>query len=336
MKTFKSKNYNYIFNEKDGFFARWGKTLDEDPLFSPYGPEIADIEISTVCSGVGKLCLFCYKSNTSKGQNMSLKTFTELFSKLPKTITQIAFGIGDVDGNPEMYDIFSHCRENKVVPNVTINGANLTDYHVSQLASLCGAAAVSLYDTDITFNAVKRLADHGLKQVNIHFMIAEETYERAFLLFDEVEKDKRLKDLNAIVFLSLKKKGRAEKGYTQLSQEKFSHLVSVALQKSIAFGFDSCSAQKFLKTIEGHENEEAMKCVTESCESSLFSSYFNVNGDFFPCSFIEGTPGWETGIKLNGSNDFLGELWFNSRVNAFRKSVIDCARCKRACPHYEV
>ena len=35
-----SKEYNYRFDKETGFFARWGKTKEEDPLFSPFGPEI--------------------------------------------------------------------------------------------------------------------------------------------------------------------------------------------------------------------------------------------------------------------------------------------------------
>lgn len=35
-----SKEYNYRFDKETVFFARWGKTKEEDPLFSPFGPEI--------------------------------------------------------------------------------------------------------------------------------------------------------------------------------------------------------------------------------------------------------------------------------------------------------
>lgn len=38
-KIVRSKGYNYEFNKKTGFFARWGKVKEDDPLFSPFGPE---------------------------------------------------------------------------------------------------------------------------------------------------------------------------------------------------------------------------------------------------------------------------------------------------------
>ena len=103
---FRSKSYNFNFDRKTGFFRRWGNTLDDDPSYSPVGPEIADIEISTSCNGVGKVCDFCYKKNNPNGTYMTLETFKVLFSKLPPTITQIAFGIGDIDSNPDMWKIF--------------------------------------------------------------------------------------------------------------------------------------------------------------------------------------------------------------------------------------
>ena len=90
--------YNYNFDKKTGFFQRWGNTPEEDPTHSPIGPEIADIEISTVCNGVDGIgpCKFCYKSNTGRGDNMTFETFEKLFAKLKPTVMQIAFGIGDI------------------------------------------------------------------------------------------------------------------------------------------------------------------------------------------------------------------------------------------------
>ena len=79
IKSVQSEHYNYIFNKKSGMFVRWGKTEKEDPQASPIGPEILDIEITTKCSGIrGKLCSYCYKSNTAIGKNMSFETFKKV------------------------------------------------------------------------------------------------------------------------------------------------------------------------------------------------------------------------------------------------------------------
>ena len=83
MKCIKSPNYNYIFNPETGLFVRWGATYEDNPEFAPIGPEIADIEITTSCSGpAGKVCSFCYKANTPNGKNMSFDTFKQVFAKM--------------------------------------------------------------------------------------------------------------------------------------------------------------------------------------------------------------------------------------------------------------
>jgi hypothetical protein len=78
-KIVRSEDYNFIFDKQSGVFARWGSTEEDDPEFSPFGPEIADIEITTICDGIGNKgpCKFCYKANTSKGEYMSLETLQE-------------------------------------------------------------------------------------------------------------------------------------------------------------------------------------------------------------------------------------------------------------------
>ena len=49
-KVINTPTYNYKFNKVDGYFCRWGKTKDDDPIYAPLGPEIVDIEISTICN----------------------------------------------------------------------------------------------------------------------------------------------------------------------------------------------------------------------------------------------------------------------------------------------
>ena len=340
-KIVKSPSYNFIFNKENGFFARWGKTKEDDPTYSPVGPEIADIEISTICSGVKGVgvCKFCYKSNTPNGQNMSLDTFKILFSKLPKTLTQIAFGIGDIDSNPDMWAIFDYAKSQGVIPNVTVNGEGITDEIADRLASTCGAVAVSLYDKDATFNTIKKLTDRGMTQVNIHYMISNETFDRAKELLNERLTDERISKLNAIVFLSLKPKGRTIKNfYTALPQEKFKELVEFALSNKIGIGFDSCSAPKFLNSVKDDKDYKRYETIAEPCESTLFSSYFNVEGKFFPCSFTEGTDGWEEGIDIisDENSDFLKDLWYNERTKEFRNNTIKCRECSKACSIYEI
>lgn len=340
MKTLTSPTYNYVFNEKTGFFARWGKTFDDDPTHSPIGMEIADIEITTSCSGPnGKVCAFCYKSNTPNGTNMSFDTFKTIFDKLPKSLTQIAFGAdATLTANPDVWKIMDYCRTNDinpVVPNVTV--ANITTRTARKLANVCGAVAVSRYENKhYCYDSVKRLTDVGMTQTNIHQLICEETYDQAIQTIMDTSSDKRLSGLNAIVFLSLKQTGRGT-GFTRLSQDKFQKLIAIAMAADINFGFDSCSANKFLNVVESHPKFKQFLTMSEPCESTCFSIYINVDGFFFPCSFAEHHGDWKTGIDMKTLDNF-DSLWNHSRTTKFRTTLINNTdkHNVRACPLYDI
>lgn len=350
IKAVSLPGYNYRFDTETGLFARWGETQDQDPKFSPIGPEIADIEISTICHGPGTPCSFCYKSNTAVGENMSLELFKNIFSKIKKNLTQIAFGIGDIDGNPDMMSIFTYCRNNGVIPNVTINGYRLSYAWAMRLASVCGAVAVSHYgDGGYCYQAVSLLCYVGLKQVNIHKILSEETYEECKNIITDVASDKetngRLQGLKAIVFLAIKPKGRAKNGrLNPISVEKLKELIRLAEEKGVGIGFDSCSAPKVLLTVQDHPNFSTFQTYVEPCESTLFSAYINVHGDFCPCSFTEGEGGWGTGISVSKCNDFLLDVWYNQKTVEFRKNLLstedaDAPNCYspcRKCPAYKI
>ncbi len=337
--TLMNENYNFEFHKDDGFFARWGKTMEDDGLLELGLPEIADIEIAEVCEGVPGIgpCAFCYKSNTGfKGTNMSLDTFKTIFDKLPPTVTQIAFGCGTLRKHPEMWDIFKYSKDNGVIPNLTING-DVDDEEFDKIADMCGACAVSIYDKDLSYDAIKKLTDRGMTQINIHYMISEETYDKAFEIMDDIKTDPRLEKLNALVFLSLKPKGRSVGHFNKLSQEKFDLMIKYALDKQVPFGFDSCSAQKVTKYVDTQDGKlDALKQHIEPCESTLYSLYIDVNGDFFPCSFSPDTKGWDEGLSVVKCDNFLKDIWHNEKTKLFRDNVIQCRGCGQSCSIYEI
>ena len=338
VKVLKSENYNFLFDKSNGWFARWGKTQEDDGDFELGLPEIADIEIAEICDGVPGIgpCAFCYKDNNGvRGKNMSLDTFKKIFHKLPATVGQIAFGCGTLRKHPEMWDIFQYTKDNGVTPNLTING-DVDPHEFDKIAELCGACAVSIYDKELSYDAIKKLTDRGMTQVNIHYMISQETYDKAFEIMDDINNDPRLEKLNAIVFLSLKTKGRSVNRFHQLTQDQFTTLTEYALEHSIPMGFDSCSAQKFMKAVENHPQVEKMASYAESCESTLYSMYIDVNGDFYPCSFSTDIEGWETGLSVIDCNDFLEDIWFNERTRKFSEGVIKCRDCNQSCSIYEI
>lgn len=337
-----SENYNYSFDAESGFFARWGRSKDDDPNYAP-SPEILDIEISYgPCS---QHCDYCYKSNGSgELHNMSFDEFKNIFDKMKadKILTQIAFGITDIYTNKDFFRMMEYSRSNNVIPNYTTSGFDLDDNAIALTKKLCGAIAVSIHSEEIAFNAIKRLTDSGMNQVNIHWVLSEESYEETFKLIDKIVTDKRLMNLNYLVLLAYKPKGRnCDQYHTINDPEKYRKILEYAEKWEVAVGFDSCSAPLALRATPKNQLK-LMTLVAEPCESTLFSSYINADGEFYPCSFTEGEPGWETGISVLTAEKF-SDVWYNPRVVEFRNKLIksssDCkcmfSKICRNCPTYK-
>jgi len=329
-KKLVSIGYNYVFNKKSGLFIRWGRTADEDPQISPFGPEILDIEVSTICH---RSCKFCYKSNTSSGINMSLDMLKKIIDKISKPLTQVAIGIGDISGNTDLFRMMEYCRSKGVIPNITINGDGLTNEYAKELVSLCGAIAVSYYgNNDTCFNAVRKLIDAGAQQVNIHTILSEDTYGDCLNLIIGHKNNHRTKGLNAIVFLMLKPKGSRNNLKPLKRFGLFESMVDMAFRNKVPIGFDSCGACAFLKAIRNRDDYNKLKDMVEPCESSLFSYYISAEGKGYPCSFCEGEPGFE-GIDVANCEDFIKEVWYADSTIKFRENLL---KNNRECPVFDL
>jgi len=341
-----SENYNYSFDKSDGKFCRWGKTAcdEDDPSFSPIGPEILDWEISTICN-MG--CKWCYKSNTSVGKNIPFDDFKKTFEKIPKSVCQIAYGIGSINAFPDLFKILNYTRDRGIIPNITING-QATDEELEQLAMVCGAISVSHYSNDLCYDAITKLTELSkldsatLRQVNIHQLLASETYDDCLSVINDIKNDERLKDLNAIVFLLLKPRGNRNT-FTSVTYQQFANIISYGQQKKVSLGMDSCSAPMMIKYVSENNQKDILPSI-EPCESSIFSGYFNVDCDYFPCSFSENIGEWEKGISVLNCEDFMNDVWFSEKVKKWRQNLIKSSsgcKCKvknycRLCPVFDI
>lgn len=341
VKICRSEDYNFNFDKRTGFFQRWGKTVDDDPQKSVFGPEILDIEITDQCPGIrnanGKtsVCSFCYKSNVpGNNTHMSLETFKNIIDKFPKTLGQIALGAdAQATANPDTIAIMEYARSKGIVPNITV--ADISEETADNLARLCGAVAVSFYpekDKNRCYDSVKMLTDRGMTQTNIHAVLSLERYDYIFELIEDRKTDPRLQNMKAIVFLSLKQHGRGKK-FERLGLEKFKKVVDKCLDEGIAFGFDSCSAKLFEAAIKDHPQKEMLLNSCEPCESGLFSAYIDNKGFYYPCSFYPGSKNeWSTGIDVKEVNSF-SDVWNHPRTEAERNILLN--KC-RSCPIYEI
>lgn len=350
-RTIMSKGFNMGFRKADGLTVKWGASLGEDPTHCPFGNEIADIEITTSCQGIhgtdGKRqpCGWCYKSLGPKGRHMPLGTFKQVFDNLNKarTMTQIALG-ADAGGlaNPDTLAIMDYAILHGVTPNITV--ADITSAAAEALAKRCGAVAVSCYphNKHACYNSVELLADargrlgRGMA-VNMHVLLARETLPLIEEVLADIKDDPRLAGLQAVVFLSLKRRGRGV-SLNQVGKAEFTALMGRLLDGGVPFGMDSCSATAFLDVLDNREEGARLKPLVEPCEAFCFSAYVNVEGRMFPCSFMEGEAGWEEGIDLANPLDFQ-EVWRNDpRVAEWRARALENIRGKgcNSCPAFEI
>lgn len=170
-----------------------------------------------------------------------------------------------------------------------------------------------------------------------------ETVDFAYEIINDMKTDPRLSKMNALVFLSLKNKGNAKTGFTQLSQEKFNELSQYALKSGINFGFDSCSSTKFLSYLNNDKSldknyVDKIKESIEPCESSCYSTYISCGDSksgpkYYPCSFCEYIEGWEEGLDVLSCDNFLTDIWQNEKTIKFRKKLLSC---NRDCPIYKI
>lgn len=342
-KAVLSPDYNYAFNKKNGYFLRWGTLPKDDPEYSPFGPEILDLEISAGrCKGG---CKFCYKQNgPDKTEiNMTFEQFKIIFKKMPKVLTQIAFGLCDMHSNPDFFKMARYARKHGVIPNFTTSGQDVTPVVAALAGKLCGAVSVSIVNKEKSYDAIKLFTDeigkkgNTLHAVNIHLVYHQDNEDFIYDVLRDSMTDVRLQKLNAIVLLALKNKGRALSGFKPLSYAKFSNIIDFAMLNKIDIGFDSCSACKYEKWVNKNPMPEDQKKhmleLAEPCESGLFSFYINVYGDGFPCSFMEEALGWEQGISVINCKNFNNDVWNHPRLLIWKEKLI---KNNRNCPLYTI
>lgn len=331
-------NYHRVFDSITGKTIRWGITPEDDPEYSPLGPEIADIEISVNgCPTIGnsaRSCRFCYKSNTNATPtNMSLATYRRVLDDIGGNLDQVALGLTGIQTNPDLIAILQETRDRGIVPNFTLSGADLTDEIAEKVVSYVGAIAVSIYEEDkeLGYRTIRKFQSLGLEQVNMHLMVSKETLPFVREVVEDISNG--VINPNAVVFLAVKPKGRAKNKFNPLSQDEFDDLMEYCMDKGIRFGMDSCSSIKFYRYLHSttrftEEHKKQILQLVEPCESGLFSIYVNVEGKVFPCSFCEGEGEWKEGMDTK-------DVWFNSRFVGWRNYLVNNTEdgC-RLCPMF--
>ena len=323
-------DYHFSADPDSGMTFRWGKTLDEDPIFSPV-PELADISISNRCS---KGCSFCYKDSTPEGKQMSIDEYRQVLDSLQSpeygSVFQIAIGGGEPLEHPDFLQIVEETVRRGIVLNFTTNGQLITNDVCSALKGKVGAMAISASSIH-ELKRIKPAIDcaKGLK-VNIHYILNRTSIEEATTIVNGAYND-LLKGINALVFLTYKPAGRGSDTHLLQFDAKTKAFVNAikSPQTSFKIGFDACFIPMLLRG-KAVRNE-----MVDTCEGGFFSVYIDENMRVSPCSFSGGRDSYS--LK---EFDFY-DIWLN-KLQPYRDRVKnDCKRdcharemCRGCCPYY--
>lgn len=340
-------DYNYYYNKITGETCRYGITIDCDPVMCNLGPEILDLEISVNgCPTIGGAnCKYCYKNNTNADPiNMTYDTFVDIISRFPKNLSQIAFGITGMETNPDFPKMLQYCYENGITPNYTTSGAGITKEKLrdpnSQIrkvlaatAKYCGAVAVSCYtgNKQLCYQTMKLLhaVSLGKLHINMHIVLSKENMDHIFDVLNDIKNDK-LQLMRNIVFLRIKPVGRAARMDTSLSIQEMAQVIEYCDNFNIGYGFDSCSAHNAIEIYKHQKRFDLIK-YCEPCESSKFSSYINVNGIYWHCSFCENLKGYD-GINVLKYDNF-NTIWLGEEIEKFRNPE---TRVSKSCQAFDL
>lgn len=334
-------HYNCFFNKLTGYNCRFAEEPELDPVCCELGPEILDLEVSVNgCVPVpgSTNCRYCYKNNTNaKAVNMSFETFKQIIGTFPINLSQIAFGITGLQTNPELELMFAYCREIGIIPNVTTVGADMNGYMKDVLCHYCGAVAVSCYTgaKELCYKTIKDLHDYAKEKysrdlhVNMHIVVSKDNMQHVEDVLQDIA-TKKVDGLRSVVFLRIKPCGRAKNMDCVVTEDMYTKLVKFCMENNISFGFDSCSATPVMEVLKKLGKEELCSCC-EPCESSKLSSYINVKGEYWSCSFAERTDF----IKPINVLDYMSVTdWWNS------DEVLKVRYCKspacKSCPIYNL
>jgi len=249
-------------------------------------------------------------------------------------LLQLAFGITNLTSNPELLQIFAFSQKIGIIPNITCHGKDeVNDDFLRGICSLCGSVSVSRYDKNKTYDFIERLHYAGARQVNMHLLVAEETYDEVIETLNDIKTDKRLAFLESVVLLFLKQRGRGEH-YNIISEEKSDAIFKTALDNNIKFGFDICCTKRFNNFIKKYPITEFRNGeYYDFCDSGRFSGYVNTLGEYCPCSFIENNGMWSKPQNVLTCKNFIDEIWNGEKQQLYRSILLGR---DTACVYYDI
>ena len=349
-RVFPEDGYFSMYERKTGLFVRMPFKGHKDPLWSPHGPEIADVEITTVCS-TGN-CGMCYMDSTAQGNHMTMEDLDLLIGQLKETPCHaVAMGGGNPNEHPQFVEILKKFSDANITPSYTTNGHNITPEILEATKEYCGAVAVSwpwwekrhknFNRNLIVNNERKRTAHQALNmfleagiQTNIHFVLGDKSIDKAIEFLKTEPAVLNLKRLNAMVFLLHKPVGRAKpEDNLRIDDPRVDEFLEVAglnsqkngekIKPKWGIGFDSCSVPLLV------DRTDTDLDYTETCESARFSIFITRDLKTMPCSFLKASKNPPDLHKTRLSTVWREDELFTNHRNSMIKTDSECIGCKK-------
>ncbi|MFW9871860.1 MAG: radical SAM protein [Candidatus Thorarchaeota archaeon] len=305
-KRFRNYDYELLFNEHNGLEILRGINGKADPFYLEL-PSLLDIGIMGSCKNK---CSFCYQGDY-KEPNMDLNDFKLIIDQTKHHVNQVALGgRGDPNKHEHFEEILKYCRKNKVVPNYTTSGIDLTDKEV-ELSKLCGAVGVSDYGKKYTFKAIKKFTDAGIR-VSVHLIYTKNTHKKVMNILNGKKVWNNNIDSNkifSVLFLLFKPQGSGinlDWIPTDLQLKEFSSMIFKPKSKFMV-SIDSCLVNHILKYSKPNKIQ-AM--AIDTCEGTRQSSYITPDMKMMPCSFADRS---KFSVKITKVNDIYN-IWNKSLI----------------------
>lgn len=274
-------DYHFMADDKTGMTLRWGKTLQENPMFAPV-PELADISISNHCT---KGCSFCYRNSKDNHEFMDIEDYCYVLDAMNHqeygNVFQIALGGGEPLEHPDFLAIIDETNRRGIVPNFTTNGIHLTSQICKVIKGKIGAVALSVTTVNgILMDKIALLNQEGIK-VNIHYVVSTENIEEATSILLGLQ-NQYFKGINAVIFLTYKPAGRANDKYILKNGNSLNNFLCAIEEKDVKkprIGFDACFVPMLL------HNTNICPDLVDTCEGGFFSVYIDHRMEVSPCSF---------------------------------------------------
>jgi radical SAM protein with 4Fe4S-binding SPASM domain len=301
----------------------------EQDSFMREMPNLLDVGIMGKCQSKHICPVGCYQGS-KQGENMTLDNFKRIIDQSKDYVFSMALG---GNGNPNQHedfkDIVKYAYENKVIPNYTTSGINLTDEQIQITKNYCGAVAVSEYSQAFTYQALSRFLEAGVK-TNIHYVLGNDSIDRAI---HNLKNNLFHKGINAIIFLLYKPVGCVKSNnvlqYNDPKVAEFFNLIDKT-KFDYKIGLDACSIPAVMNFCSNISRESAT-----ACDGASYSAYITPNMKMLPCSFDNQDLNYA--VDLNQYT--LQEAWNSEQFERFRNyhrnscnGCVDKQHCYNGCP----